>query len=324
MMKKILLGLFIVFLAIGAIRDTKDYVLGNDLTDLEVESGLYSGQYLDYEEASSAMSDAMGEKFSVKANHVDRTFKLPNGHYYSWKMMDGDYKRSQYLYTGFIENISKDTTELTFPENEFNLVSVNGKFEQKTWDIKSKAGVHHFQSGAFSKATKLEDRIMTNDDESEGVTVATELKDGVIQMNEKGIWLNKANNKVGMNEPMKAFDTEEAAVSAATQEVFGKSVGVIKSKNMNFHIYQNKVDAFNEYTVISVRLKEQQYYAGQYERFTFIADTVVDTHTEEAVEGITYKLHFQHDVDKLKQYKKQLKDGHMYIGVEVRGEDYGK
>lgn len=65
-MKKILLSLFIVFLAVGAIMDTKDYVLGDDLTDLEVESEIYAGEYADYELAQEAMDDAMGGNLGSK------------------------------------------------------------------------------------------------------------------------------------------------------------------------------------------------------------------------------------------------------------------
>lgn len=323
-MKKGLLGLFIAFLLVSLIWDVKDYVLGDQLMRNDVASEFYSGQYESYEEASSIINDTMGNKFEVIGSLTEHIYKLPNNHYFVLAMRDGKHKASSYLYTGFIEQKHKDVTELTFPENDFNLISTNGKFKSKSWDIKSKAGVHHVQIGAFSNGTKLEDRIMTNDDETEGVTVTTDLKDGVTQMNEKGIWLDKGNNKIGMNEPMKAFDTEEAALSTVTKESFGKPVGVIKSKNMNFHIYQNKVDAFKEYTVIPVHMKNNQYYAGKYERFTFVEGSTINIKTEEAVEGVTYKLHFQHDVEKLKQYKKQLKDGNMYIGVEVRGEDYGK
>lgn len=323
-MKKGLLGLFIAFLLVSLIWDVKDYMLGDQLTDDAVASELYAGQYESFEEASSTINDAMGTDFNVIGSITEHIYKLPNNHYYVLEIKKASHKASLYLYTGFIEQKHKDVTELTFPENDFNLISTNKKFKSKSWDIKSKAGVHHIQTGAFSKGTKLENRIIRNVDESEGVTLATELKDGVIQMNEKGIWLDKGNNKIGMNESMKAFDTEEAALSAVTKESFGKPVGVIKSKNMNFHIYQNKVDAFKEYTVIPVHMKDNQYYAGKYERFTFVEDSEVNTKTEEAVEGVTYKLHFQHDVEKFKQYKKQLKDGNMYIGVEVRGEHYGK
>lgn len=323
-MKKILLGLFIVFLAVGAIRDTKNYVLGDGFKDSEVESEIYAGQYDDYELAQEAMDDAMGEEFGIKASYVDRIFKLPNDHYYALKMMGGDYKRSQYLYTGFIENLSKDTTELTFPENEFNLVNVNGKYEQKSWDVKSKAGVHHFQTGPFSKVTKQEDEIEFNSDKTEGIAMSSTLKDGVIQIDMNGIWLDKGNNKIGMNETTKAYTTEAAAVKAVKKDEFGQQIGVLKTENMNFYVFKNIVSIYYEYTVIPVRLKNNQYYAGKYERFTYIAGDETTTELEEKVEGVTYKLNFQQNIEKAKQYRNQIKEDQMQIAVQVRGEDDGK
>lgn len=323
-MKKILLGLFIVFLVIAMILDTNDYVLGNNLTDLEVESEVYAGKYADYEEASSAMDDAMVGKFGIKASYVDRIFKLPNNHYYTLKMMSGDYKRSQYLYTGFIENLSKDTTELTFPENEFNLVNVNGKYEEKSWDVKSKAGVHHFQTGPLSKATKLEDEIEFKSDRTEGIVMSSTLKDGVIQIDMDGIWLDKGNNKIGMNETTKTYATEAAAVNAVKKDEFGQQIGVLKTENMNFYVFKNIMSIYHEYTVIPVRIKDNQYYAGKYERFTFMAGDETTTELEEQVEGVTYKLNFQQNLEKAKQYRNQIKEDQMQIAVQVRGEDDGK
>lgn len=144
-MKKGLLGLFIAFLLVSLIWDVKDYLLGDQLTRNEAASEFYSGQYESYEEASSIINDTMGNKFEVIGSITEHIYKLPNNYYFVLAMRDGNHKASSYLYTGFIEQKHKDVTELTFPENDFNLISTNGKFKSKSWDIKSKAGVHHVQ-----------------------------------------------------------------------------------------------------------------------------------------------------------------------------------
>lgn len=321
-MKKILLGVLIVFLLIAAFFDTKDYVLGNKLKG--INKAMVTEVNPDYETAKYEMEMAMDNTVkSIKASYYKK-YKLPNNNYYILKMINSDYKMSYYLLTGLIEIKNANETLLTFPKDELQLISVNDKYEQKSWDLKSKAGVHHFKVGEFSNSDNLDDRFMLNGKGTAGVQMSFTPKKGVIEIDENGIWLDHGKNKVGMNHRMQSFTSEKEAIAKVKQDDFGKQVGVVKANDMHFYIFKNEVDVFDEYTVIPVLVKDNQLKAGKFERFTFNGDFGADAKTTEAVEGFTYRLHFQQDADKFKHYEHQVKVDKMHIAVKVRGESHAK
>lgn len=79
-MKKILLGALIVFILIAAFFDTKDYVLGNKLKD--INKAMVTEVNPDYETARYEMEMAMDNTLkSIKASY-NKKYKLPNNNYY--------------------------------------------------------------------------------------------------------------------------------------------------------------------------------------------------------------------------------------------------
>lgn len=323
-MKKILLGCFIVFIAFLIFLDTKDYILGDTLTKQDVQSDLYAGEYPDYTQAEDAVRDSLHSKVSNSASYGDQLYILPNNQYYVLKTLVGTYKSSQYLYTGIIERKGSGETTLTFPAHGFNLISVNDKFKQKSWDIKSKAGIHHFRAGDFNQNDNPEDKVIMNNQQTEGITETFTPNKDVIVVSSDGLWLDHRKNKMGMAEMMNAYPSEQEAVKAVKKDTFGRKIGILKSKHMDFYIYKYQLDTFSQYTIIPVRVKDNQFYAGKFERFTYVKDDEFSSEFEEQVDGITYKLNFQQNKEKFKQYNEQLKSGGMRIAVEVRGENDGK
>lgn len=320
-MKKILLAILIAILTISAMLDIKDYMLGNkfDQNKLYDNSGIFT-QYTDVlRDMETNLSDA-GLGVSTLTN---RMYKLPNNHYYTLQMYNVDYKQSTYLYSGLIEIKNANETELKLPENNLELVTVNNEFKDHSWQVDSKVGTFDFVVGDFGNSN-TEDREMSDDDGERGLRISLTPKKGITKINNNGIWLDHANFKVGMQNKMKVFNNEQEAIKAVKQDDFGKALGVIKSKHMNFYIYSNQVDIFKEYTIIPVSLKGNQIKAGKFERFTFEGDDEVDEVIEERIDDVDFKLNFQKNNEKFKKMKHQLKDGKMYIAVEVRGEDDGK
>lgn len=318
-MKRILLTLFIALLVSGAVLDTKSYIVG-DQKKLDATFS-QSGEFETEAEAKEAMDSTLEMNDLHSESVMNRYYKLPNKHYLNVTMLSPTHKMSSYLYTGLIETDDAHSSTLTFPEHDFELVSVNHQFKQKAWDVESKAGQLHFNIGDFSNS-KLEDRMVVSEDDSAGVSVSMTPKKGVITVNRNGLWLDHANFKVGMNEKLRTFTSENEAVKAVQQDDFGKEIGVIKTDEMNFHIFYNAVSDYNEYTVIPVET-HGEIKAGKFERFTFHED-IVDAKTEEKVDGVTYQLHFQQGKDKNKSYKNKVEHKKMDIGVEVGGVDDAK
>lgn len=320
-MKRILISIFIVILCIGAFLDTRTYILGNDV---DVNSG-YTPESLfsTRQEALDEMDFALEMKNVHPSGIMNRLYKLPNHHYYELVMKDVNYKRSSYLYTTFVEQHNANEYALKVPKNSWNLISVNRKFQQKSWDINSKVGTFDFNSGSFNNRN-TEDRPIVSDDKASGLSVSLTPKKGIISMNKDGLWLDHANFKIGMQEKMKSYGAEIEAVKAVKRDDFGNAIGVVKTNNMNFHFFLNQVGDYKEYTVIPVKVNSNQYISGKYERFTFYIDDVVETYIEDAVEGVTYQLHFQEGNDKLKHYPNEIKHKDMHIAVEVRGDKDAK
>ncbi|WP_414045752.1 hypothetical protein ACMGE5_05170 [Macrococcus equi] len=310
-MKKILLSLFAAILATGAFLDTKNYIQGNNI---ELNSYDPAGSYQTKQEAVDEMGYAL-ELIDVDSHaEMKRIFKLPNKSYYTLEMLDAQKNQSSYLYTGLIETQNGNTSILEFPEHKWELISVNNDYKNKSWDVNSKAGKFHFNVGDFV-SNDIDNRIIINDDESAGMSIDYTPKKGVIEMNDNGVWLDHAKFKVGMQNKSKTYPTEDAAVNAVKQNDFGKRLGVIKMRDMNFYVYVNQVAEFNEYTIVPVRLKDNQFIAGKYERFTFESEDIFEVSMEEQVEGILFTVHFQQDNEKLKKYSNTLKHKHMHIAV---------
>lgn len=316
-MKRILLGCLIIFVGMMIIMDIRDYVLGNHLTS--VDSSFAEGEYTDFTDASNEIESLLQDKLGSSEQYASPLYKLPDQHYLRLEMHGGDYRRSHYLLTGFIEEQDDSMVKLSFPDKDFHLIRVGDQFQQKSWDIESKAGTHHLSSGVFSDSDRLEDRLITNDEDTAGLQLSTTLKKGVIWINEQGIWLDRGNNKIGMNEEMKSYQSERAAVKAVKKEGFGKLSGVLKTPDMHFYIFSRQVNIFNEYTVLPVRIKGQEFIAGPFEKFTFEDDSGVNSDVEEKVGSIIYKLHFQQNAEKLRKYPHHLQVDDMDIAVEVGG-----
>ncbi|TDL98241.1 hypothetical protein ERX27_03635 [Macrococcus brunensis] len=318
-MKRVLLGLLILFIALTIFLDTRDYVLGTDLKIEEIPD--VSGEFEDYTMAYDAMEsslDGVGN-LDYTAAYSKHLYKLSDGHYYSLEMLDASCKSAYYLYTGFIEVKNPSVSELSFPENKFNLIQVGDKFQQKSWDLKSKAGVHHFKVGEFSQSDRIEDRVSMNDKGTAGLLVSTIPNKDVIVINQEGLWLDRGNNKVGMDEKMKSFRSERAALAAVKKDDFGRLAGVLKTGDMNFYLFSRQIDIFHEYTVVPVRLDKGQVSAGKYERFTYKKDNEFESEFEEKVDDVVYNLHFQQG-GKITHYPHHVKDGTIDIAVEVRSE----
>ncbi|RAI80145.1 hypothetical protein BFS35_010190 [Macrococcoides goetzii] len=320
-MKKILLGILIAILALGAVLDTKDYVLGNkfDETKLYGDEGVLGS----YGDTISDMENNLTEAGMDIASRSSRIYKLPNNHYYILQMFESFYRKSDYLYTGLIEIKNANETELTYPDNKLELIEVNKKFEQKSWKVNSKAGTFDFKVGKFGDVSD-DDKQMMDDDGKHGLSISLTPKEGVITVGRNGIWFDNDKRKIGMQNAMKSYATEKEAVNAVKKDDFGKLIGVIKSKQMNFYVYRNQIDIFKEYTIIPVSLKDNKYTAGKYERFTYETDSITDIKAEEQVDNVNYTLRFQQSSDKFEKIANQLKDGDMHIAVKVRGEGHAK
>lgn len=320
-MKKILLGILTAILALGAVLDTKDYVLGNKFD----ETKLYgvTGDFLSYEEAIDDMEMNLSNTDLNLSASMNRIYKLPNNHYYILQMFESFYRKSDYLYTGLIEIKNANETELTYPDNKLELIEVNNKFEQKSWKVNSKAGTFDFKVGKFCDVSD-DDKQMMDDDGKHGLSISLTPKEGVITVGRNGIWFDNDKRKIGMQNAMKSYATEKEAVNAVKKDDFGKLTGVMQSKQMNFYVYRNQIDIFKEYTIIPVSLKDNQYTAGKYERFTIEKGSIADIKAEEQVDNVNYTLRFQQSSDKFEKIANQLKDGDMHIAVKVRGEGHAK
>lgn len=320
-MKKILLGILIAILALGAILDTKNYVLGNkfDETKLYGDVGVLGS----YGDTISDMENNLTEAGMDVASRSSRIYKLPNNHYYILQMFESFYRKSDYLYTGLIEIKNANETELTYPDNKLELIEVNKKFEQKSWKVNSKAGTFDFKVGKFGDVSD-DDKQMMDDDGKHGLSIALTPKEGVITVGRDGIWFDNDKRKIGMQNAMKSYATEKEAVNAVKKDDFGKLIGVMQTKQMNFYVYRNQIDFFKEYTIIPVSLKDNKYTAGKYERFTYETDSIADIKAEEQVDNVNYTLRFQQSSDKFEKIANQLKDGDMHIAVKVRGESHAK
>lgn len=320
-MKKILLGILIAILALGAILDTKNYVLGNkfDETKLYGDVGVLGS----YGDTISDMENNLTEVGMDVASRSSRIYKLPNNHYYILQMFESFYRKSDYLYTGLIEIKNANETELTYPVNKLELIEVNKKFEQKSWKVNSKAGTFDFKVGKFGDVSD-DDKQMMDDDGKHGLSIALTPKEGVITVGRDGIWFDNDKRKIGMQNAMKSYATEKEAVNAVKKDDFGKLIGVMQTKQMNFYVYRNQIDIFKEYTIIPVSLKDNKYTAGKYERFTYETDSIADIKAEEQVDNVNYTLRFQQSSDKFEKIANQLKDGDMHIAVKVRGESHAK
>lgn len=320
-MKKILLGILIAILALGAILDTKNYVLGNkfDETKLYGDVGVLGS----YGDTISDMENNLTEAGMDVASRSSRIYKLPNNHYYILQMFESFYRKSDYLYTGLIEIKNVNETELTYPDNKLELIEVNKKFEQKSWKVNSKAGTFDFKVGKFGDVSD-DDKQMMDDDGKHGLSIALTPKEGVITVGRDGIWFDNDKRKIGMQNAMKSYATEKEAVNAVKKDDFGKLIGVMQTKQMNFYVYRNQIDNFKEYTIIPVSLKDNKYTAGKYERFTYETDGIADIKAEEQVDNVNYTLRFQQSSDKFEKIANQLKDGDMHIAVKVRGESHAK
>lgn len=320
-MKKILLGILIAILALGAILDTKNYVLGNkfDETKLYGDVGVLGS----YGDTISDMENNLTEAGMDVASRSSRIYKLPNNHYYILQMFESFYRKSDYLYTGLIEIKNANETELTDPDNKLELIEVNKKFEQKSWKVNSKAGTFDFKVGKFGDVSD-DDKQMMDDDGKHGLSIALTPKEGVITVGRDGIWFDNDKRKIGMQNAMKSYATEKEAVNAVKKDDFGKLIGVMQTKQMNFYVYRNQIDIFKEYTIIPVSLKDNKYTAGKYERFTYETDGIADIKAEEQVDNVNYTLRFQQSSDKFEKIANQLKDGDMHIAVKVRGESHAK
>lgn len=320
-MKKILLGILIAILALGAILDTKNYVLGNkfDETKLYGDVGVLGS----YGDTISDMENNLTEAGMDVASRSSRIYKLPNNHYYILQMFESFYRKSDYLYTGLIEIKNANETELTYPDNKLELIEVNKKFEQKSWKVNSKAGTFDFKVGKFGDVSD-DDKQMMDDDGKHGLSIALTPKEGVITVGRDGIWFDNDKRKIGMQNAMKSYATEKEAVNAVKKDDFGKLIGVMQTKQMNFYVYRNQIDNFKEYTIIPISLKDNKYTAGKYERFTYETDGIADIKAEEQVDNVNYTLRFQQSSDKFEKIANQLKDGDMHIAVKVRGESHAK
>ncbi len=320
-MKKILLGILIAILALGAVLDTKDYVLGNKFDETKLFD--YSGVFEQYSDILSEMETNLSDAGMDIASINNRIYKLPNNHYYTLQMYTGHYKKSTYLYSGLIEFKNSNEVILSLPKNKLELVTVNQEFKDRSWQINSKAGAFDFEVGNFGNSN-TDDRKMSDDSGERGLRITLSPKKDVIEINNNGVWLDHAKFKVGMQKPMKVFNSEQEAVNAVKQDDFGKALGVIKSKDMNFYVFKNQVEIFKEITIIPVSHKDNQIKAGKYERFTFEKDDGVKEVIEEQVDNVNYTLRFQQSSDKFEKIANQLKDGDMHIAVKVRGEDHAK
>lgn len=320
-MKKILLGILIAILALGAVLDTKDYVLGNkfDETKLYGDVGVLGS----YGDTISDMENNLTEAGMDVASRSSRIYKLSNNHYYILQMFESFYRKSDYLYTGLIEIKNANETELTYPDNKLELIEVNKKFEQKSWKVNSKAGTFDFKVGKFGDVSD-DDKQMMDDDGKHGLSIALTPKEGVITVGRDGIWFDNDKRKIGMQNAMKSYATEKEAVNAVKKDDFGKLIGVMQTKQMNFYVYRNQIDNFKEYTIIPISLKDNKYTAGKYERFTYETDGIADIKAEEQVDNVNYTLRFQQSSDKFEKIANQLKDGDMHIAVKVRGESHAK
>ncbi|WP_414042357.1 hypothetical protein ACMGE9_08445 [Macrococcus sp. EM39E] len=320
-MKRIFLALLIAILATSAVLDIKNYVLGNkfDQNKLYDSSGIYEGYQEAKDDMTSNFTDAVGTSGSIN----NRIYKLPNNHYYTLQMLTGNYKKSTYLYSGLIEIKNANETELTFPKNKLELIVVNHEFKDKSWQVKSKVGTFDFVAGDFGNSNP-DDRKMSDDDGKRGLRISLTPKKGVTRINNNGIWLDHANFKVGMQNQMKVYKSEQKAIKSVKKDDFGKLLGVIQTKDMNFHIFRNQVDVFKEITVIPVSLKDNQIKAGKFERFTFEKGDGIKEVIEERIDDVDYILNFQQNSENIKKMKDQLKDGNMHIAVEVRGEKNAK
>lgn len=313
-LKRLLLGCFIVFLALGMFLETRDYVLGNTLKH---DAASHSEGIFDDEMAALNQMENDVEGASRVSPLTSSFYKLPNGNYYKVPMLVLSHKLSSYLYTGQLE-FKSDGVELSIPKDSWHLISTNQHFKAKDWEINSQAGVHRFKSGPINRRDNLDDVLMSNDDKDQGLVVSSQLKKGVIEVTSDGLWLDRAKFKVGMKGEMKSYSTEQAAVDAVHQNEFGKEIDVLKSKAMNFHLYRNQVSEFNEYTVIPVRIDGNDYLAGKFERFTYQQGKEMDSDFEESIDGVDYTLHFEQS-DK-KRYAQEIKVDDGKIAVEVRGE----
>lgn len=320
-MKKILLGILIAILALGAVLDTKDYVLGNkfDETKLYGDMGVLGS----YGDTISDMENNLTEAGMDIASRSSRIYKLPNNHYYILQMFESFYRKSDYLYTGLIEIKNANETELTYPDNKLELIEVNKKFEQKSWKVNSKAGTFDFKVGKFGDVSD-DDKQMMDDDGKHGLSISLTPKEGVITVGRDGIWFDNNKRKIGMQNTMKTYASEKEAVNAVKKDDFGKLIGVMQTKQMNFYVYRNQIDIFKEYTIIPVSLKDNKYTAGKYERFTYETDSIADIKAEEQVDNVNYMLRFQQSSEKFEKIANQLKDGDMHIAVKVRGEGNAK
>lgn len=320
-MKKILLGILIAILALGAILDTKNYVLGNNFDETKLYGDV--GVLGSYGDTISDMENNLTEAGMDVASRSSRIYKLPNNHYYILQMFESFYRKSDYLYTGLIEIKNANETELTYPDNKLELIEVNKKFEQKSWKVNSKAGTFDFKVGKFGDVSD-DDKQMMDDDGKHGLSIALTPKEGVITVGRDGIWFDNDKRKIGMQNAMKSYATEKEAVNAVKKDDFGKLIGVMQTKQMNFYVYRNQIDNFKEYTIIPISLKDNKYTAGKYERFTYETDSIADIKAEEQVDNVNYTLRFQQSSDKFEKIANQLKDGDMHIAVKVRGESHAK
>ncbi|WP_414048739.1 hypothetical protein [Macrococcus animalis] len=319
-MKKILLALLITLLAISAILDTKNYVLGNkfDITKLYD----ISGDFDSYNDAVNVMETNLTDTNLDLSSSSNRIYKLPNNHYYILQMFNTFYRKSDYLYTGLIEIKNANETELTVPAEKLKLIEVNGEFENDVWKVNSKAGQFDFKVGQFGDVDEDEgDKQMMDDNGKKGLSISLTPKKGVVEIGRDGIWFDNQKKKVGMTYEMNAFNTESEAIKAVKKDDFGKVIGVIKSDFMNFHIFKSSIDVINEYTIIPVRRDGNQFKSGKFERFSYMSDDIVDIDLKEEVEGVHYRVRLQQDNEKFEKMNNQIKDGKMHIAVEVRGEE---
>ncbi|MCE4957410.1 hypothetical protein [Macrococcoides caseolyticum] len=320
-MKKILLACFIVLLILGALLDTRNYVLGNRL---EISSALMpEGEFETVSDAEGEMGYLLESQGISDYSVIKRLYKLPNRNYYTLEILDATYKQSEYLYTGLIETKHATVSNLKVPKSSFELVRVNQQFKDKSWEIPSKVGVFHMSAGTFDNEA-TEDRIITNDAETAGVTVSLTPKKGIVEVNHDGVWLDHAKFKVGMENRMKRYSSEDAAVEAVKQGDFGKQIGMVKTQHMHCYIFLNKVAEYNEYTFIPVMLQDGQFMAGKFERFTYETDDIVDIGMEEAIEGIPYKIYLQQNNEHPKVFKNEIRHKDMHIAVVERGVKDGK